>query len=339
MAHLLRRPAAVLATLGLSVFASGGLRAAGSIPPGPNPTEQKELLADLEAFEAERSAFRRLLPGEQGMTAESVAAYYQALFLASQSWVRRWPRREFAWRARLEALLGLVEPAPEAAREAAVGAVETLRHPDNVVYPEPTELLAARALVRHRADLPLARDLARRALAKKLEFLGRLEAARPGESFDERRRRWRWRTALVRVEAAEAEGDTKAWQTALEELEAAAPRKPCSSQSPPSGRVSCKASSPENARQTAIEYSAGQLELHRQRARFARALGNQAAALGELLRAVELRPAFRSKVEPPANQAAIDEARAGWLADGRSQQDWDAWIERRKGYPIPRAMR
>lgn len=339
MAHLLRRPTALPAALGLCLIASGGLRAAGSIQPQTDPTQQEELLADLEAFEAERSAFRRLLPGERGMTAESVAAYYEALFLASQSWVRRWPRREFAWRARLEALLGLVVLTPEAAREAALGAVETLRHPGNIVYPEPTELLAARALVRHHADLPLARELARRALAKKLEFLDRLEAARPGQSFDERRRRWRWRTALVRVEAAEAEGDAKAWQTALEELEGAVARKPCSPEPPPSDRGSCGAASPEDARQTAIEYAVGQLELHRQRARFARALGNEAAALGELLRAVELRPAFGSKVEPPANQAAIDEARAGWLADGRSQQDWDAWIERRKGYPIPRAMR
>ncbi len=315
----------MLAALALLLLTFGGLRAA-------DPA-----LADLEAFEAERSAFRRLLPGKQGVTEQSVGAYYEALFAASEGWVRRWPLREFAWRARLEALLGLRDRRPAAAREAANRAIETLEHPDNIVYPEPLELLAARALVRHQAELPLARELARRALEKKLRFLDLLETARTGESFEQRRRRWRWRTALVRVEAAAAEGYERAWLAALAELGGAAAGKPCPG--PAASSKSCLAASPENSRQAAVEYAAGQLELHRQRARFARAVGRNAESLSELLRAVELRPAFRSNVEPPANQAAIDEALEAWLASGRSREEWEAWLERRKGYPIPPALR
>ncbi len=313
----------MLAALGVGLLAVVGLHGGSAVRPTANLDDRRQLLADLEAFEAERSPFRRLLPGEKGVTAESVSAYYEALFSASATWVRRWPRREFAWRARLEALLGLETSAPAAAREAAVRALESLANPDNIVYPEPTELLAARALVRHSIDLNRARELAARALATKLDFLDRLQSARPAESFDARRRRWRWRTALVQVEAAEAEANRHAWEAALAELEQAAAPRPSDA-------------SAESLRQAAVEYAACRLELHRRRARFAAAEGRPLEALAEWLRAVELRPAFQSNYEPPANQAALDEAHAAWLAAGRSHQEWNVWLERRKGYPIPR---
>ena len=312
MWHKVRSGAAVLA-LNLSLILLPGLHAEN--------LSQQELLAELEAFEAERSTFRRLLPGKQGVSAESVAAYHEALFAASEVWVERWPRREFAWRARLQALLGLDRREPATVREAVARALQAGREPSGIVYPEPLELLAARVLVRHMTDLGRARDLAEQALRQRLAFLDRLETARSEQASDDiakRRRRWRWDVGLVLSQAAAADGDPEAWAAALKALAGCAPPRP-----------------KPGERDAAVEYAAGQLRLHLEIARWAQAGDRMDEAIAAYQHALRLRPAFASKIEPPTNQSAIDEARAAWLAAGRAQQDWEAWLKRQKGFPIP----
>lgn len=285
---------------------------------------QGDVLADLEAFEVERSAFRRLLPGKQGVTAASVQAYYEALFEASAGWTARWPEREFAWRARLEALTGLTQLRPRAAREAAERALDAARIPDGVVYSEPIELLAARALVRHHADWAKAQELAAAGLSRQLRFLDRLEAAR-GEAVPDsaaRRRAWRWKAKQIAVQAAAGSHDLPAWESAVDELALAAPPKPS-----------------RDDRRGAIAFAAAQLEIHLQRARLAIARGSRETALVSYRDAVRFRPAFGGKIEPPTNRAALDEARAAWLAAGLDGEEWDAWIARQKGFPIPSKTR
>ncbi len=281
----------------------------------PNP------VAELETFEAERSAFRRLLPGKQGVTAESVGAYHEALLEASAGWVARWPAREFAWRARLEALAGLPRRDPESAREAVAKALESRATSNGVFYREPLELLAARVLIRHRTELEQARALAAEGLRERLCFLDRLESARGGDpdgSIGERRRVWRWTASLIAAQAAAAEGDLAAWREELERLGAAAPLRPKG-----------------DDRAGAVAYASAQLELHLQRARLALAEGRPDEALQFYQRGVSFRPKFPGKTEPPANRAALDEARAAWLAAGRRAEEWDAWAERQRGFPIP----
>lgn len=280
-----------------------------------------DILADLQAFEAERSAFRRLLPGKQGVTLESLAAYRQALFEASDRWVRRWPSREFAWRARLEALLRLDRLEPALAHEAAIQSLQAAQQPSVVVYPEPVELLAARVLVRHQSQPGWARQLAAAGLRDRLAFLDRLECLRadePSEGFERRRRSWRWKAALVVAHAAAVEGDFEAWRVAVEALALAAPPKPL-----------------DDDRAAAISFAAARLELHLQQARLAAAEGRGAAAMDAYRLAVRMRPAFNPKREPPGNVQALAEAREAWLAEGREAQEWDAWIAMQRGYPIP----
>ncbi|MBI1358290.1 MAG: hypothetical protein GC160_28480 [Acidobacteria bacterium] len=278
------------------------------------------VLAELEQFEAERGRFRRLLPGEEGVTAEKLEAYQQALAEASAAWVARWPRQEFAWRARLEALAGVGRADPTAVREAVDRAEAIAAVPSGLYFPENLSFLEARALLRHGLDLDRVGRLAEDGLQAELQRLDRVEQTRGGDpsgELGERRRRLRWRAALLQADAAEASGDVPSWLAALRELEGAAP---------PAGRQD---------RGTAAAYASAQLELHSRRARALRAQGETDAALEEYRTAVRLRPAFGGKLEPPRNQALLAEARSAWLSTGRSAEDWEAWVAVQRGYPIP----
>ena len=313
-----RRASAALSLAGGVWIALGVLTAAAPA----QTAAQRELLADLEAFEAERAAYRRLLPGDEGLSPVALAAYREALLAASGRWVERWPTREFAWRARLQALLGVERLLPDEARMAVDQALAAGRSPSGIVYAEPLELLAARVLVQHQTRLNEARRLATAGLQARSAFLDRLAARRTAEAraaIDERRLRWRRQAALILVRAAAAEGDLQSWRAALADLTTLAPDKP---------------GLPD--RDSAIAYAAAWLEIHLQRARLALAAGQPEQALQSFQRAVSLRPAFPGKVEPPANQAALDEALAAWMAAGRSREDWDSWVSRQKGFSILR---
>lgn len=278
-------------------------------------------MSDLKAFESERSAFRRLLPGAQGLTPDALVAYREALFQASGGWVKRWPGREFAWRARLEALLGLDRLEPALARESVLKGLQAAGQPGVVKYREPLELLAARVLVRHQTGLAWARSLAQEGLLSKLAFLDRLERLRPDDppaQFEQRRRPWRWKAALIVARAAAAEGDLGAWRSAVEALALAVPQQPA-----------------KEDRSGAIAFAAARMELHLQQARLALAEGRTAEAAEAYRLAVRVRPAFRSKAEPPGNVEALAEARKAWLLQGGEAREWDSWLAAQRGFPIP----
>ena len=228
------------------------------------------LVEQLEAFELERGRFRRLLPGDDGVTAEMSRSYWLAFERASADWVRRWPNGEFAWRARLEALAGVERADPGAVLEAVDGAERTAGRAPSLHFPENLQFLAARALLRHGLEPARARRRAAGGPAAELHKLERLRQIRGGDPAGEPR-------------AARQAGD----DSCAAGGGCGRSGQGCAGLARSARRSGSRCAAGQRAdRDAALAYAAARLVLHTRRARLARMLGHFETAIAEYREAV-----------------------------------------------------
>ena len=107
-------------------------------------------LRPIEEFRLERARFDRIRTIGLPASPEARQAFWRKLLRASDSWIDRWPDREFAWRDRLQALCELDDVPKDVVRQTADGALAALEEPDGIWFSaDLTHIRIARAYVRH----------------------------------------------------------------------------------------------------------------------------------------------------------------------------------------------
>jgi len=119
--------------------------------PSPRMTvQQNRRLRPIVQYRLERARFDRIRTTGLPASREARQAFWRMLLEQSDSWIRRWPDREFAWRDRLLALYELERAPKQWVRDAADGALAALSEPDGIWFgADDTRLRIARAYVRH----------------------------------------------------------------------------------------------------------------------------------------------------------------------------------------------
>lgn len=270
----------------------------------PRVTDQQHRpLRPIVQYRLERARFDRIRTTGLPASWEARQAFWRMLLAQSDSWIRRWPGREFAWRDRLLALYELERAPKQWVRDAADGALAALSEPDGVWFgPDDTRLRIARAYVRHGVRLDQVEPLLTAATTE------------PGPQAERR--------AIAALEVRSALAirlrDADHLRSLLPEMRAAI-------------RSTKLQTADRAARERDYRLAAAWMFSLR---------GQSEAVVQQLELAFNARPIYGRRPGPDQRRPEAQNSelhRQGlelWLQSGRAADDWEPWITQRTGIRI-----
>lgn len=260
-------------------------------------------LRPVEEFRQERARFDRIRTTGLPASPEARQAFWRKLLRASDSWIERWPDREFAWRDRLQALCELEDVPKDVVRQTADGALAALREPDGIWFgADPTYIRIARAYVRHGVRLNQVPAIVALGLSENRALGDRAEVLALGVLRD----------LAVRMEEPNRLRDL------LPRMRAAT-------------RTTGLTPSERAGRERDYRLAAAWL---------LQMSGQPERAIRQLEQAFNARPVYRKRsgtppqTAQPQNEGLYQQGRRLWIEAGRAGELWPNWVAQRSGISI-----